>query len=198
MLKKATLLMFFALFATMISNNILAKGPGDKAEDFTLSGIDGSSYNLSAGLENSKNGVVVIFWSTECPWVQPYNDRINDYVKDMNDKGFTVWAINANNTESLDDVKSHAKKNSYVFPMLKDVGNTVADMFGATRTPEAYIISKDKIILYHGRISDNRYKAEEKSNDLGNAAGEVSQGKEVTVKETKSFGCGIKKVGQDN
>ena len=198
MLKNTILLMFIALSASLITASSYAKGPGDKAEDFTLTGIDGSSYNLSGALENSKNGVIVIFWSTECPWVQPYNDRINDYIKDMNNKGFTVWGINANNTESLDDVKVHAKKNSYEFPMLKDIGNTVADMLGATRTPEAYMIAKDKTILYHGRISDNRYKAEEKSNDLGNAAADVSLGKEVAVKETKSFGCGIKKDGQDN
>lgn len=185
------------IVSLMITINLSAKGPGDKAEDFSLSGIDGSKYNLTEGLENSTNGVVVIFWSTECPWVQPYNDRINDYVKGLNDNGFTVWIINANSTESIDDVKNHASKNSYVFPVLKDVNNTVADMLGATRTPEVFMIAKDKTILYHGRISDNRNKNDQTVYDLGNAASEVSSGKDVSVKETKSFGCGIKKVGQE-
>lgn len=197
MFKNSISIMLLALFAFAFTFQISAKGPGDKAEDFSISGIDGSKYDLAEGLNSSKNGVIVIFWSTECPWVQPYNDRINDYVKDLNERGFTVWAINANNTESLDDVKSHASKNNYAFPVLKDVNNVVADMLGATRTPEVFLIAKDKTILYHGRISDNRNKADQTVYDLGNAASEVSAGKEVSVKETKSFGCGIKKVGQE-
>ena len=197
MLKNSISIILLALFAFTFSFNISAKGPGDKAEDFSLSGIDGSKYNLTEGLTSSKNGVIVIFWSTECPWVQPYNDRINDYVKELNEKGFTLWVINANNTESIEDVKTHAAKNNYAFPMLKDVNNTVADMLEATRTPEVFMIAKDKTILYHGRISDNRNKAEQTVYDLGNAASEVSSGKEVSVKETKSFGCGIKKIGKD-
>ncbi len=197
MLKNSISTALIALLVFSISFNTSAKGPGDKAEDFSLSGTDDSKYNLTDGLNNSKNGVIVIFWSSECPWVQPYNDRINDYVKELNGNGFTVWAINANNTESIEDVKSHAAKNGYAFPMLKDVNNTVADMLGATRTPEVFMIAKDKTILYHGRISDNRYKADQSVYDLGNAASEVSSGKEVSVKETKSFGCGIKRVGQE-
>lgn len=197
MLNNSISTFLIALFAFTISLSISAKGPGDKAEDFSLSGTDGSKYNLTEGLNNSKSGVVVIFWSSECPWVQPYNDRINDYVKELNDNGFTVWAVNANNTESIEAVKSHAAKNGYAFPMLKDVNNTVADMLGATRTPEVFMIGKDMTILYHGRISDNRNKSDQTVYDLGNAASEVSLGKEVSVKETKSFGCGIKRVGQD-
>lgn len=195
MFRKTT---FLAILLSALTLNVFAKGPGDKSEDFTLSNWDGTKYNLTESLSNSKNGVVVIFWSAECPWVQPYNDRINDYVKEMGEKGFTVWAINANSTESLDDVTNHAKKNGYSFPVLKDVDNVVADMLGATRTPEAFMISKDMVILYHGRISDNRNKAEQTTIDLLNAANDVSGGKEVAVKETKSFGCGIKKVGQQN
>ena len=160
MFKNSISIMVLVLFAFTFAFRVSAKGPGDKAEDFSISGIDGSKYNLTEGLGNSQNGVIVIFWSAECPWVQPYNDRINDYVKDLNEKGFTVWAINANNTESLDDVKNHAAKNNYAFPMLKDVNNTVADMLGATRTPEVFLIAKDKTILYNGRISDNRRKAD--------------------------------------
>ncbi|MCC7158767.1 MAG: redoxin domain-containing protein [Ignavibacteria bacterium] len=195
MFKKTT---FLAVLLTILALNVSAKSPGDKSDDFTLANWDGTKYNLTEALASSKNGVIVVFWSTECPWVQPYNDRINDYVKEMSDKGFTVWAINANNTESLEEVTEHAKKNAYAFPMLKDVNNVVADMLGATRTPEAFMISKEMVILYHGRISDNKNKAEQTTVDLMNAVNDVSAGGEVSVKETKSFGCGIKKVGQQN
>lgn len=183
----------FTLFLFIFAASIFAKVPGDKADDFTISNFDGTKYNLSEALNNSKNGVIVMFWSTECPNVQPYNDRINDYAKEYTDNGFTVWAINSNSTESTDEVAAHAKKNNYVFPVLKDDNNVVADLFGATRTPEVYIIGKDGTIKYHGRITDNKEKASQTSHDLGSAVGEIASGKEVTVKETKFFGCGIKR-----
>lgn len=184
----------FTLFLFLFSAVVFAKGPGDKAEDFTISNYDGAKYNLSEAVSNSKNGVVVMFWSTECPNVQPYNDRINDYVKGYTDNGFTVWAINSNNTEPTDEVSSHAKKNNYIFPVLKDNNNVVADLLGATRTPEVYVIGKDMTILYHGRISDNKEQASQTSHDLNTAIGEIASGKEVSVKETKFFGCSIKRV----
>ncbi|MCX7877801.1 MAG: redoxin domain-containing protein [Ignavibacteria bacterium] len=175
-----------------------AKGPGDKADDFTITNTDGKKYNLSEAISDSRNGVVLMFWSTSCPWVQPYNDRINDYVDKLVKQGFVVWGINSNHTESPEEVISHAQKNSYSFPMLKDINNVVADMLNATRTPEVFLIGKDMIIKYHGRISDNRNKSEETVVDLINAANEVAEGKEVSVKETKQFGCTIKRVGQDH
>lgn len=194
MSKKLILSLFLAFFALTVDLLSLTKGPGDKIDNFTIASIDGNSYSLNDALKSSEKGLIVIFWSTECPWVQPYNDRINDYVKDYNEKGFTVWVINSNNTESKDAVIEHTKKNSYFFPMLKDENNVVADLFGATRTPEAFVISKENVILYHGRISDNRTAAEQTTHDLKNAADEIAAGKDVSVKETKSFGCGIKRV----
>lgn len=194
MSRNLILSLFLAIFALTLDTFAVTKGPGDKAEDFTITNFDGNTYRLSDALKSSGSGAVIIFWSTECPWVQPYNDRINDYVKEYNEKGFTVWIINSNNTESTDVVKQHKEKNSYSFPVLKDNNNVVADLYGASRTPEAFVISKDNIILYHGRISDNKSAAEQTTHDLMNALGEISSGKEVTVKETKSFGCGIKRV----
>lgn len=194
MSRKLILSAVLAVFALTLNVFAFTKGPGDKADNFTISNYDGKSYSLNDALNSSSYGLIVMFWSTECPNVQPYNDRINDYAKEYMEKGFTVWAINSNNTESTDAVKQHAEKNSYVFPVLKDNNNVVADLFGATRTPEVFVIGKDNTILYHGRITDNKVAAEQKTTDLKNAVEEISSGKEVTVKETKSFGCGIKRV----
>lgn len=194
MFKKSIFSLFIAILALTVSFSAFAKGPGDKADDFSITNYDGSKYNLTDALNNSKNGVIVMFWSTECPNVQPYNDRINDYAKEYMESGFTVWAINSNSTEPAETVASHAKNNSYVFPMLKDNNNVVADLFGATRTPEVYIIGKDGVIKYHGRITDSKDKASQTSHDLHTAVGEIAAGKEVTTKETKFFGCAIKRT----
>jgi peroxiredoxin len=192
MTKFKLIALFLAVFVTRIN---FAADPGDKADDFSLKNYDGTSYSLS-GIKDSK-AVVIMFWSCVCPNVQPYNDRINDFVKDYQQKGITFLAINANSTETVDQVSEHASKNNYPFPVLKDVNNVVADKLGATRTPEVFVLSPDRTILYHGRISDNKVKEQETSLDLKNALDDILAGKDVAVKTTKSFGCNIKRV-QDN
>lgn len=194
MTKKFIFGFLLAILAFTVSFNIYSKGPGDKIEDFSISNFDGKSYNLADALKSSASGVIVMFWSTECPNVQPYNNRINDYAKEYMNKGFTVWAINSNSTESTDVVAEHAKKNGYIFSMLKDDKNIIADLFGATKTPEVFVIGKDNIILYHGRITDNKVSTEQTSHDLKIATEEISAGKEVSQKETKAFGCSIKRI----
>ena len=192
MTKFKLIALFIAILVTKVS---FAADPGDKVDDFSLKNYDGTSYSLS-GLKDSK-AVVIMFWSCVCPNVQPYNDRINDFVKEYQQKGITFLAINANSTETVDQVSEHANKNSYPFPVLKDVNNVVADKIGATRTPEVFVLSPERTILYHGRISDNKVKEQETSLDLKNALDEILTGKDVTVKNTKSFGCNIKRI-QDN
>jgi len=181
----------FAVLLAISTVKVYSADPGDKVDDFTLKNYDGTSYSLS-DYKDSK-AVVLMFWSCECPNVQPYNDRIQDFVKDYQSKGITFFAINANSTESIEEVSDHAKKNNYPFPVLKDVDNVVADKLDASRTPEVFVISPDKVILYHGRISDSKFKDQETSFDLKNALDEILAGKDVTVKTTKSFGCSIKR-----
>lgn len=189
----------FLLFALVLSipacasDVMRSKGPGDKVDEFTLKGIDGNTYDLGEALKNS-DYVVVTFWSTECPWVQPYTERVNSISSEYSSKGVSFWGVNSNSTESLEDVKSHAGGKGYVFPMLKDDNNSVADMLGATRTPEVYVIDKNGIILYHGSIDDNRDAAKVSTNHLRNALDEIIAGKEVSVKNTKFFGCTIKRA----
>jgi peroxiredoxin len=185
---------FSVLLILLGAISLFAKDPGDTIDDFTIKNYDGKEYNLGSALNNGY--VVVIFWSSECPYVQPFNDRINDYVKPYQEKGVTFWAVNSNSTESTDAVKSHAEKNGYIFPMLKDENNVVADLFEATRTPEVFIIGKDRKILYHGRIDDNSYADKATIYDMKNALNELSAGKEISVKSTKSFGCTIKRTNK--
>ena len=168
-----------------------AKEPGDKIDDFTINNYDGVTYTLSE-VKDAK-AIVIMFWATECPYVQPYNDRINEFVKEYQEKGFLFWGINSNNTESTERVKEHAALNNYIFPMLKDNKNVVADIFEAARTPEIFVLDNNRTILYHGRIEDSSYKEKVTSYDLKNALENILAGKEVIVKSTKSFGCTIKR-----
>jgi len=191
-------IIFLLLSVILLSTSVYltAKEPGDEIKDFTITNYDGIVYTLSE-VRDAK-AVVIMFWSTECPYVQPFNDRINEFVKMYQDKGIVFWGINSNTTEPVERVKSHANENKYIFPILKDENNIVADLFEATRTPEVFVLDNSRKILYHGRIEDNSHRDKVTSYDLRNALDEILSGKEVTVKSTKSFGCTIKRNETDN
>ncbi len=189
--------MFCVVFTFAIQTNAYSNvtpqslNPGDKANDFTINNYDNNSYTLS---KSNGQATVIIFISTECPFVQPYTSRLTSLANDFSSKGITFWGMNSNNTENVGTVASHAKAKGYPFPVLKDEGNMVADLFGSQRTPEVFVIrNSDMVILYHGRIDDDRDESKVSSSDLRNALNEFVAGKDISVKEAKSFGCGIKR-----
>jgi peroxiredoxin len=167
---------------------------GGVAPDFALPSAADSKTTVALKPLLSKNkAVVVIFIATQCPFSNGYNDRMAKIAHDYAGKGVTVVGINANKTESAQEVAKHAGEHKFTFPVVKDEGSKVAGMYGAAHTPEAYVINAKGKLVYHGRI-DERYDDPNavKSPDLRNAIDAVLSGKPVPAPETKAFGCSIK------
>ena len=71
----------------------------------------------------------------------------------------------------------------------------MADAFGANRTPECFLFDNNGKLAYHGAIDDNPSDAGSVSRKhLKEAINESVTGKEVTVKQSKSVGCSIKRL----
>jgi peroxiredoxin len=160
--------------------------------DFTLKDYNGKAFSLK-DFQDAK-AVVVIFVSTRCPVSNAYNKRMADLYQDFKDKHIAFVGINANKAEDVAEIKEHAHKHGLEFRILKDLNNIVADCYQASVTPEVYVLDSSKKLLYHGRIDDSRRENQVTSSDLRNALMEILAGKGVAVKETKAFGCTIKRV----
>jgi hypothetical protein len=61
-------------------------------------------------------------------------------------------------------------------------------------TPEVYVLDKDGMLRYHGRIDDSQDPTGVKSQDLRAALDAVLAGKPVPNPQTRAFGCTIKRV----
>ena len=181
-----------AVAAALIFSGSAPAAEPVKAGGFTLPDYNGTPHSLSE--YNNAKAIVVMFIATQCPVSNGYNGRMEALYADYKDKGVVILGINSNKSETIDEIKSHAKEHGLEFTILKDTGNVVADRFGASVTPETYILSPSHEILYHGRIDDSRRESEVSSRDLRTALDEVLAGKTVSVKETRAFGCTIKKV----
>src|SRR5581483_1175283 len=139
---------------------------------------------------------VLMFISTQCPVSNAYNERMAALADEYGGKGVAVIGIDANREETPENIAAFAREHAFKFPVLKDAGNVQADVFGAKVTPETYVYDAQGVLRYHGRIDDDRAGSNIQSKDLRNALDAVLSGKDVPVKETKAFGCTIKRASK--
>jgi peroxiredoxin len=174
---------------------------GDSVADFTVKNtVTGTPVSLYS-LPGASKGAIVVFTCNHCPFAKKYEQRIIDLDKKYASKGFPVLAISSNDpTAAPDDapnlLASRAKEKGYSFPYAFDGTQAVAKAFGATKTPHAFLVSKEGgkwVLKYMGAIDDNTDDASAVKNPyLANAVDAVLAGKAVAVTETKSIGCTIK------
>jgi peroxiredoxin len=164
---------------------------GSRVSDFPLKQLDGSPAQFAA---LKGNVTVVMFVAVQCPVSNAYNERMNALYRDYASKGVHFVAINSNRSEPASAVQAHAREHNLGFSIYKDDNNVVADRFGATVTPETYVIDTGGAIRYHGSIDDSQEPARIKTQRLRLALDAVLAGKEPPQVETKAFGCSIKRV----
>ena len=164
----------------------------EKIENFTLKDYYGKEHSLS-DYKDSK-AIVIMFIATECPVSNAYNSRMEDIYKNYNQKNVAFIGINSNKAESVERIREHAKEKGLTFTILKDEKNIIADKFEASFTPEVYVLNGNFELLYHGRIDNSKNESDVVSKDLENALNEILAGKEISKKETKAFGCTIKRI----
>ncbi len=192
---RAPMALFCATFLTAPQARAASLKVGAPAPDFTLpAASDGKAVALKDLLAKSK-AVAVVFVATQCPVSNAYNARMAALGKEYAAKGIPLVGINSNKTEPAAEVKAHAEKHGFTFPVLKDDRNKIADAYGATRTPEVFVLDPKGNLLYHGRIDENQDDPKGvKSPDLRNALDAILSGRPVPAAETKAFGCSIKRV----
>lgn len=164
---------------------------GSAVPDFTLQQLGGSPVQFST---LKGNVTVVTFISVQCPVSNSYNERMNALYQDYAPKGVKFVAINANRTETASAVADHAREHSFQFTVYKDPDNVIADRFGATVTPETYVIDSTGTVRYHGSIDDSQNSRRVTTQRLRLALDAVLAGNSPPQTETKAFGCTIKKV----
>jgi hypothetical protein len=149
---------------------------------------------LMAGAAWAQDVTVVVFISTVCPVSNSYNLRMRELYRDYAPKGVKFEFLNANQNESQADMEDHARRAGFPFPVMKDANNVMADRLGAEYTPESFVMDRDGVVRYHGRIDDAQNPARVRQSSLRLAIDAVLAGVPVPAPETKAFGCTIKRV----
>lgn len=180
------------------ANAVAAENPklkiGDPAPDWSeLIGTDDKRHALKDLTD--KSVVVVCFTCNNCPYAVDYEDRMIAFSQKYADhpKGVTLIAINANNKpkEKLELMKERASEKKFPFAYLQDETQKVADSYGASFTPEFFVLNADRKIVYMGALDDKTDAAQAEVNYVELAVEAALNGNVPDTTEVPARGCAI-------
>ena len=192
----------FSLFAVAIIANPVFAGKynktvsiGQKAPDFAGIPAVQNGHDSSLSLADAKEDVVVVvFLGNHCPAVQACEDRLIDFTNDYKGKGVKVIgiAVGAIEEDKIPGIKKYTaeKKSNYVYGY--DESQAVGHAYGAAKTPEFFVLDKERKIRYMGAMDDSVMN-ESKVNKtyLRDAVDALLKGDKPAVEETRAVGCGV-------
>ena len=175
-------------------------GIGVRVEDFQVQDALGAERKMSEW--SDKRALVVVFLGTECPLARKFAPRLAELSETYAESDVGFVGVHSNRQDTLAEIARFAKEHGLEFPVTKDVGNQVADLFGAERTPEAFVLDQERVVRYRGRIDDQYAVGVARGapihRDLANAIDAVLAGKPVDPAVTEVAGCHIGRVRRGN
>lgn len=162
---------------------------GAPVPDFVLPVINrGDKIRLS---DLKGHFVVLDFWSAECPWSLKYDGYFHNRVPVWAVQNIRFMAINSNADESNDQVRAAMSSRELKFTVMRDPGHEVADAYGATITPQVFVIDREGLLAYRGAIDDRTLEEESTVNYLDKALEALLADKMPETVSTEAHGCTI-------
>jgi len=187
-----------ALLINFINEPLPIGSPIPKPE-VKMKDISGAEVSFKDA--QKKNGLLVMFSCNTCPVVKRYQSRTMEVCKYALGNNIGVILLNSNEAtredgDSYEDMKVYAKAQGYYFNYAEDKNSVMADAFGANRTPECFLFDAKGKLVYHGAIDDNSNGPDRVTRKHAVIAiDELVAGKDISMKETRSVGCSIKRKG---
>ncbi|MEM7555968.1 MAG: thioredoxin family protein [Cyanobacteria bacterium P01_A01_bin.84] len=166
---------------------------GSYAPDFELPGIDNQVHHLSRYLEKYR-AIAVISMCNRCPYVNKYIEQLKSIQDEFTEHGFTLIGMNGadatqNINENLENMKAFAQKHELNFPYTWDSTQDVTRSFGATKTPMAFLIDKEGVVRYKGKIDNKQLDTSSVTEYyLKDAIATLLQEKTISIQETLPIG----------
>jgi len=167
---------------------------GEKAPTFSGLPAIFNGEETSVSLPDLKDDVVVlVFVANHCPVVVAYEDRLVDFTNDYKDKGVRVVGISVStmDQDKLPGIKDYMKehKSSYIYAY--DETQAVGKAYGATNTPQFFVLDKERKIRYTGAMDNSQAEGKVSKTYLRDAVDAVLKNQSIAVDETRAVGCGI-------
>jgi peroxiredoxin len=179
-----------------------ATGPKSKFNRVLAIGDDAPEVDALLGTDNKRHSpaefkearlVVVVFMRELCPTTRVYEKRLLRFASDYAERGVRVIAISPsrNPAEGLDKMKARARDSEYPFPYVLDETKLSARQYGATVTPQFFVLDSDRKVRYMGAFDDNFTPEKVERRFLEEAVDALLEGNEPPASDTLPRGCEI-------
>ena len=163
---------------------------GDKSPKWTdLPGVDGKKHSL-VDLKNEV--VLVVFTCNSCPYAVDYEQRLIDFSSKYSDVALVAINVNKVAEDNFDAMKERAKARGFKFTYLFDESQQIARDFGATYTPEFFVLNKERKVVYMGAMDDDPSGRNIKQHYVHDAVASLKKGGQIKTAETIAIGCRIR------
>ncbi len=167
----------------------------EQAPSFALPGVDGREHTL----DDYRDAAVLVLMQScnHCPYVQAWEGRMKAIQRDYAGRSVRLVAVNSNDAsshpeDSFDEMVRRAEREGFNFDYLYDEDQSFARAVGAARTPEVFVFDRDRRLVYHGAIDDDRDETVVTRHYLREALDAVLDGNDPAVAETEPVGCAVK------
>lgn len=167
---------------------------GDPAPRFELVATDGNLVRLEP---SAAAATVVVFTSSGCPYALAWHDRIQSVARDYADREVTVLQIVSNDDahhpeDSLATMRQRVAAGELAGPFLRDADQSAARAYGATATPEIFVLDRDGVLRYSGAPDADYDDPAQNAQWVREALDDLLAGREVARALTSPTGCSIK------
>ena len=172
------------------------KALGSQAPDFELQDVV-TGRQVSRRDVAGPKGMLAMFICRHCPYVAHVRSGLADLGRDYADADIAIVAISSNDADEYpadrpESLAEEAAEAGYTFPYLYDESQEIGKKYGATVTPEFFVLNKDRKIVYMGAMDDNMNAKKVTKNYLEDAVKAALAGDKIGTAETKARGCSVK------
>jgi len=173
-------------------------GLGTPAPDFALPDV-ASGQTVSLASFAGKKGLLVMFISRHCPYVQHVKQELARLGKDYRNKDLGIVAISSNYVpqypdDSPEGIREMAGELGLEFPVCYDESQEAAKSYQAACTPDFFLYDESRRLVYRGQLDGSRPKTDIPVTgvDLRAAMDALLSGRPIAEPQRPSLGCNIK------
>ncbi|HJK89218.1 MAG TPA: thioredoxin family protein [Polyangiaceae bacterium LLY-WYZ-15_(1-7)] len=165
---------------------------GEAAPAFALPDQGGTEHSL----QQYRGKIVVLEWiNPDCPYVQRHYraNTMRGLVEAFADEDVVWLAIDSSHFVTPESSQAWREEHDLPYPILQDPSGEVGRRYGASTTPNMYVIDAQGVLRYQGAIDDDpRGREESPRNYVREAVQALVDGGAPPVAQTRPYGCTVK------
>ncbi len=191
MIRRTLLVVLSSFLAAVVANAAETPRVGSPAPAFALADEEGVTHDLT----RYRGKTVVLEWTNPgCPYVKRHYRADTMEKLAVQYQADVVWlAVNSTHSNTPEESRAWKQEQGFQYATLQDADGSVGRLYGATTTPDMFVIDPEGVLRYAGAIDDDpRGKSEAPDNYVDGAIGALLAGNNPDPAKTRPYGCSVK------